>query len=140
MEIKVDKRSREILLKIPGIADDIKRNLINALNEIGSEVIKEDKRLIRSKNKTGRIYKFRGRDHQASAPGEAPAMMTGRLLRSANYRTRNHQEMSVGESSDYAAFLENGTRKMSPRPHLIRAINNKAGVTYNILVEAGKVS
>lgn len=140
IEIRVDKRSREVLLRFPGLTDEIRNNLRKSLYDIGEEVKRENKRLIKSKDKTGRIYKFKGRDHQASAPGEAPANRSGRLMKSSNYRVRNHQEMSIGEEVLWAKFLEEGTRKMSPRPHLIRAINNTAGVTYNILEEAGKIS
>jgi hypothetical protein len=75
--------------------------------------------------------------HQASAQGEAPANRTGRLYQSGNYGVRNWQQGYIGESVDYAVFLELGTRKMIKRPHLIAAINNKAGDTYTRLVQAG---
>ena len=138
ISIKVHKRSRKVLLNVPNLVNKYPARIEQALKDIGDEVVKETRVLIKSKNKTGRIYRFRGRLHQASAPGEAPANRTGRLLKSSNYAVRNQQQLSIGESAPYAVFLEDGTRKIKPRPHLIRAIHNKAGITYSILEEAGK--
>jgi len=139
IEIKVDRRSQEVLLKIPKLKKIQPENIEQALKDIGDEVVDETRRLIKRGNKTGRIYNFRGRRHQASAPAEEPADRTGRLRRSSNYNVRNQQQMSIGESVDYALFLEKGTRRMKPRPHIISAIHNKAGITYSILEKAGKI-
>ena len=122
-EIKMTPKTREVVLKIPRHVRLHKRGMRKALNQIGRHVVLEDQRLIKSPPKTGRIYKFNGRDHQASAPGESPANRTGRLAGSARFATRNHQEMTVGEVAPYAGFLEDGTKKMAPRPHLIKAVN-----------------
>lgn len=140
LEIRVDRKSREVLLRIPKLTDQYRKNVESALYDIGDEVVKETRKLIRRRNKTGRLYNFRGRLHRASAPGEAPANMTGRLLKSSDYTVPNYQQMTVGEEAPYAVFLELGTRKMAPRPHLITAIHNKAGVTYKLLEEAGRIS
>lgn len=89
--------------------------------------------LIMQPPKTGKIYKRRGVSHQASAPGEAPANWTGRLVNSrridlfeATLRAR------LNFSTDYAALLELGTPKgqMEPRPFARRALadTRQAGV------------
>lgn len=87
--------------------------------------------------KSGRIYRvgknptkadraagrqFRG--HQASAPGEAPAIDTGALSRSITHEiteTGAGFSLDIGPSAqsgrdDIAAHLEFGTSKMAPRP------------------------
>lgn len=61
--------------------------------------------------KSGRIY----RSHQASAPGEAPAIDTAELLRSIKTDVQG-ASASVGTNSKYAEYLENGTTKMAARP------------------------
>lgn len=132
MEIKLHPKSKEVLIGIDSLGKDLELALKGALHEIGIEVRREDRKLIRSSKKTGRRYG----SHRASAPGEAPANRTGKLAKSVNFHVRNHQEMSIGESASYASFLENGTKRIKPRPHLIAAINNKAGVTYNIIKNA----
>lgn len=57
--------------------------------------------------------------HQASAPGEAPARDTGKLIRAMRYNSRrlpNGAEVIVQNEADYAMYLEFGTSKMQPRP------------------------
>lgn len=123
-EIKVTPRTKEALVKVPKHLEYHKKGMRKALSLIGRDVVREDRRLIRSPPKTGRWYYVPElkRLHRASAPGQSPANMTGRLAKSADYLTRNHQEMEVGERAPYAKFLELGTRKMKPRQHLVRAV------------------
>jgi len=127
ISIKVSKRAREVLISIPKHLRKHRQGLENALYEHGPEVIRETRRLIINGPKTGRVYSFRGASHQASAPGEPPANRTGRLAGSGDFRVRNWQEMTVGQTADYAIFLAEGTRgRIAPRPSMIRAINTKA--------------
>lgn len=135
MEIKLHPKSKSVVAKINILCEKQKENIEKALKDILPEVVKENKKLIRTGSKTGRMYG----SHRASAPGEAPANETGRLARSTNYGVRNWQQGYIGESVDYAKFLELGTKKMIKRPHLVRAINNKMGETYIRLVEAGNI-
>lgn len=80
-----------------GVADAVEAIKNNAVNKILSGT------------KSGLIYRRRGVDHQASAPGEAPASDTGRLAQSARTEL-NPQEISgrVIFSTAYAAALEFG--------------------------------
>lgn len=79
--------------------------------------------LIMSPPKTGRVYRRRGVSHQASAPNEAPANWTGRLV---NSRRVTFLEAGLRArlmfSTAYAAYLELGTRKMEQRPYARRAL------------------
>lgn len=89
-------------------------------------VIEEGNSMIMDGQKTGRIYRRRGVEHQASAPGEAPASDTGRLVQSAH--TEYEPADLSGEaiwSRDYAEELEFGTSKMAPRPYARPALANK---------------
>lgn len=98
-------------------------------------VLTEGTRLIASPPKTGRIYRRRGKEHQASAPGEPPATDTGRLIQSG--RTAYNQSLLLGVvmwSTEYAAPLEFGTEKMEPRPYARPALANK----QDFIVEAIK--
>lgn len=65
----------------------------------------------------GRLY---GR-HRASAPGDPPAPDTGRLRASYGFttaRTGAGGELTVGTGDKKAKWLEFGTSRMRPRPHL----------------------
>lgn len=79
--------------------------------------------LITSPPKTGRIYRRRGVEHQASAPGQPPASDTGRLVNSR--RVDLFEDQLRGRltfSTDYAAALELGTMRMEARPYARRAL------------------
>jgi HK97 gp10 family phage protein len=92
----------------------------------GVEAVHEEATsLILDTPKTGRIYRRRGVEHQASAPEESPASDTGRLVQSGRTEVRDVVDEDgsgsavVGTviwSTAYAEHLEHGTEKMEPRP------------------------
>jgi phage gpG-like protein len=89
-----------------------------ALEATGTSIVNGVKKQMRT-SKSGRRYKRGkiGRDHIASAPYEAPAVDTGRLINSSMYEKKiNDLHFLVGSNVNYSAFLEFGTRKMAPRP------------------------
>jgi len=76
-----------------------------------------------TRGKSGRMYTYRGSPHQASAPGEAPAIMSGNLLN--RQRVKMEQKTTVGVYFDarYARPLEFGTHRMAARPFARPAAN-----------------
>lgn len=109
--------------------------LTAAWKEVGALVTNKLRYMIRNGPRTGRVYTFRGRKHQASAPGEVPANRTGRLANSVGYEASGHHTLVVGEEAEYAGFLERGTRKMAKRPHLSVAVNETQTVTMQTLIK-----
>jgi HK97 gp10 family phage protein len=107
----------------------------NALHEIGADNVKHLRGLIKAKDKTGTVYIVRGRRHIASAPGEPPASLSGRLSRTAGYIVRGTTQVEFGDKAPYGKFLEEGTVNMDPRPHVERTVNDKARDTRNSLIE-----
>lgn len=66
--------------------------------------------------KTGKVYTRGTVDHQSSAPGEAPATDTGRLVNSVYFEKTQRAVVAVGSMVVYGEYLEWGTRKIAPRP------------------------
>jgi len=109
----------------------------------GKSIVKESRRLMTVPPKTGRVYMVRvgvggrklvrSRSHVSSAAGQAPAKITGALMRSVNFKVHGSNELIVGSESKYGAFLENGTIKMKPRPYLNPAIKNETKNTVKYL-------
>ena len=63
---------------------------------------------------SGKIYYRSGRYHQASAPGEYPAVETGRLIASMRaHSTLN--EAQIGTNMPYSRWLRMGTKHMARR-------------------------
>ncbi len=82
------------------------------------------------KPKHGRTYIIKGRRHVASAPGEVPAILTGRLYNSLTPKYTNGGMRAVispnvlsERGAPYPKYLEEGTERMAPRPYLQRGFN-----------------
>lgn len=133
--VKADPRNRRTIATIEKIYPRFRRGIKHALHEIGSENVNFLRKIIRDKNKTGRLYFIRGKIHQASAPGESPANLTGKLAKTADYKVRGTYQCEFGDKMFYGKFLEEGTKKMLPRPHIIRTVKKKERDNYRSLTE-----
>lgn len=91
--------------------------LTTGLRKSGIFIRRELVKALTTGKRTGRIYRINGRNHQASAPGEIPAKLSGRLAKSVGYTVAT-KRLTIGEGMFYAKFLEYGTSRMQPRPHL----------------------
>jgi len=109
-----------------------KEGVRRGLVEVGPEIRKEVKRLITSPPKTGRVYTIRGKPHQASAPGEAPANLTGALAASVSSRVKGSTRLTIGDlasKAPHGGVMEFGTKdgtRILPRPHLKPGALSKA--------------
>jgi len=93
------------------------------VEKVGRMLIQEYIRLIFDTPKTGRVYA----GHKASAPGEAPASETGRLVNSFKLNIKPDLKTAraiVSNTADHARKLEFGTKRMLPRPFMRRGLAN----------------
>lgn len=125
--IQKDQKMKQAMKDLPKLAP---RAMKRALYDIGQDMYKEARRLIKEGPKTGLKYKVRGRTHTASAPGQPPANWTGRLRRSIGFNVRTN-EVEYGYKQDYGKYLEEGTTKMKPRPGLRITYKNKMNNIVN---------
>ena len=93
----------------------------------GATDIERDAKISMRGPKSGKFYKTynKKKKHRASAPGEAPAVDTGRLRSSIKYSlvaSGKLAEVIIGSDVEYAKYLEMGTSKMEPRPFLQPAL------------------
>lgn len=100
--------------------------ILRGMKEIGKLLTLTARAGIRKRNKTGRVYNFRGRKHRSGAPGEYPAKRTGDLARSIDFDA-NKFRMEFGTNSKYAKYLQqyktpdersSTWRIIAPRPFL----------------------
>lgn len=111
-----------------GVPRDLERAGVKLVNQL---------RLDLSKPGTGRIYTTwfytdsrgnvrpwgrRPTPHRASAPGRPPAVDTGALRASYGHNVTRLSpvltELKLASGKDYAVYLEFGTSRMAPRPHM----------------------
>jgi HK97 gp10 family phage protein len=110
--IRIEWRGDQALQAVQQAAS---RGVLKACHLLRNEALD----LILREQKSGRRYG----NHQASAPGEAPASDTGRLVQSIRVEHKGLRG-SVIVGADYGAFLERGTSRMRPRPFMVRAMKN----------------
>lgn len=119
--VKVNKDLRRISKELERSTDKV-TDRVGFILAKGANTIRND--IVNSMfrdAKTGRKYKRGRKTHQASAPGETPAVDTGELARSIVYEIRrNGLEIEIGAEAGapYAKWLEEGTNKMEARPFL----------------------
>ncbi|MBP3955395.1 hypothetical protein J8F10_08890 [Gemmata sp. G18] len=136
----------EGLDKIQNATLDVQRSieaeLVKGLFASAKKVEGEAKRSITDGQKTGRVYTRRTVTHQASAPGEAPASDTGRLVNSINSSVDGLDGVVVagGGIVDYARSLEFGTSKMSARPFMFPALEKSKGWIRERLAKAVRIA
>jgi hypothetical protein len=78
---------------------------------------------------SGRVYRRRGVVHQASAPGQPPAVDTGLLRASIRHEVVEEDgglAAYVGSDVKYSIYLSLGTRWIAPRPFLPPALDAAA--------------
>ena len=125
--------NRKVFRQIKNIPRSFRNGIRAAHYEIGKDLKIESQRSIMEGPKTGRLYRVKGKIHQASAPGEPPANKSGKLMSSIGFLVggRGIGQLTFGAKALYAAFLELGTAKMEPRTYLIKAIWEKRRVLEN---------
>jgi len=132
---------------IKAFAKEAEAGIANAVTATALEINSDVKKRIQRGPKTGIIY-TRGSvqnlsaEHQASAPGEAPATDTGTLVSSVYFEQSTKLSATIGSRLAYASWLEYGTQKIMPRPAWVPATEaGRSKLTKRIekaLAEAAK--
>lgn len=91
----------------------------NGLQSVGFFLESDIKRSFKPGH--GRTYIIHNKIHRASAPGEPPAVLTGRL-RSSIASDLKKNSVKIGTNVEYAKWLEFGTSRMEARPFLRPAL------------------
>jgi len=129
MEVNVqieglDRLARSSKALQAGIEKEIAAGLFASAKKIEGDA----KKSILTGQKSGRVYVRGNVSHQSSAPGEAPASDTGRLVNSINGElVKGALESIVRAGSGvvkYARMLEFGTVRMAARPFFTPAVES----------------
>jgi hypothetical protein len=102
--------------RLPELAAKLPRETSAVVRETAFEVQRRAQESMEG-DKSGLMY---GR-HQASSPGEAPAVDTGFLRSSIGVRMTGQTSAEVAVGAEYGAGLEFGTAHILPRPFMVPA-------------------
>ena len=126
--------NRSVIGKIVGIEKLTKQGMRQAMFKSGQGLIRQASTEIIRKPKGGQTYIIRTRSgrrrrHVASAPGETHANITGETRKALSFQLHGTSQIEFGygvsagtKPSDWAGFLELGTKNMKPRPSVQNAI------------------
>lgn len=126
---KIDPGNKKVFLDLGKAAAGTKRGVRQGFHALGRELHAGVRKRIKKKPKTGRLYRIKGRKrrHRASAPGEDPANLSGKLRKSVSRKIRNEDmEFGYDDSVDHGKVLEEGNSKIKPRPALTKQVNASA--------------
>lgn len=125
LEIMSGRQNVRVFKQIEDVEDRTRRGIRQGFFRLGNDLVRTLKQEALKKNKRGRTYTSRGRTgrrrrHVASAPGQTPANRTGNYRKNAGYQIRGSSQLEFGirDGAPYGIFLEEGTKKMAPRPGL----------------------
>lgn len=125
MDVSVEVKGLESLAKKSRRAAQIvSQEVAKALLASGMMIDADAKKSLTMGGKTGIVYEKSNprRTHRASAPGQAPASDTGRLVNSIGVRmVESNTAVEVftgGTEVKYAVMLEFGTKDIAPRPFM----------------------
>lgn len=110
-----------VMNKFPQIIKGMESNANQAVR-ITLFDISAKSQMLMTGGKSGAYYaRPNGKMHQASAPGEAPAVDTGNLINSIQTRMESFYRGVVYTNAEYGPVLELGGRKMAARPFFVPA-------------------
>lgn len=126
-----EKHTKELLISEFRVRTGIRKSLY----DIGKDAARMAEMSINNNGKSGLLYIINGLPHQASAPGEAPANMSGKLKRSMNYAVHGYDEVEfgAGKEAPYAAYLESGSSNIEPRPFLSKVHKTRGNLYAEVL-------
>lgn len=128
---------KELMRNLKRMGADVGGEARIALEKTGQHLENEIKITLSHRwgPRTGKIYATRKegaryQQHQASAPREPPAVLSGELMGSITHKAEKiskiRAEGAVGTNLEYAEGLERGTSKMFPRPFIFPTIAKEA--------------
>lgn len=132
------KATRFKLEKIPFLRKFIGNGVHKSLYEVGREHVQHARDLMMER-KSGRIYKIGGFEHQASAPGEPAANLSGELSRHIDYNVESVNRLRIGHKRQkgikpYGLYIEEGSEHMAARSVLKRTVIDKQKDARNSIV------
>lgn len=143
-------------MSVPDISIEVEKKITAIGNEMkaraarGSRALKSAELKVLRGQRGGKRYKksFKSTSYSASAPGEPPAVRSGKLRSSFRPEAKTYSNpfggaasvnISIETDTHYAGYLEDGTRKMAARPYVekikqeaVPEIQSIYGAPYNV--------
>jgi hypothetical protein len=141
----------ELMAELADLPDRANASIARTMNFVAQSTAQRAKTKIKTGGRSGYVYEVNGRMHQASAPGESPADLSGTLAASIGFTKMTDRPGSfatAGSDLSYATTLEFGGFSkfdgkvvyVEPRPFLLPAFEEaiqQAGTVLKAEFERG---
>jgi len=140
IKVTMDSKSMAAVIQIIEQDVNVQRGIRQGMFKAGNLLKKTMRNEILRGQKTGKVYRIRrGKrllNHTASSPGQTAASVSGIYQKSIGYQLKGWEQLefgSQGSDAEHAAFLENGTSRMSPRPGIKNTVQTNSGDIVSLL-------
>lgn len=131
-----DPRNRQMLEDFKRLSTEVERQMRRGLYISGRMLVFDLKKQLTQKGRSGRVYTiYRGlggrmlkkpRRHQASTPGEYPAVISGDYRASIDFKVLGDRRMEFGsgannKAGEYAEYLENRNQPLGRTSRKLRS-------------------
>ena len=130
--LDMDQSTKEAYLSVRTADIRAIRAIRQTFYWLGKDLYGDSRTLIKRGRRTGRTYRYKGRRYKASAPGEPPQRVSGKLRASMKIKVQGAQSLTFGATAKYASDLEEGTPKMAQRPFLKVTVEKNRQNALNI--------
>ena len=130
--IKISDSSKKVVAGINNLPTASINGMRQGLYVVGKFLVKKTSSNILHTTKSGRYYKYKGRNYRASAPGEYPANRSGANRRSVQFIVKGKKKMIFGANAKYSKHVEKS------RPFLIRTIRETTGTQKKLITNQMK--
>jgi HK97 gp10 family phage protein len=149
IQMYADSRNKKVFIKLETMAHDVLYEVERAFYEMGRLMRDDLRKGLRFGPRGGRIYKhynaLTGKffKRQSSAPGEYPQRISGTLRDSIIFNVNASRQLffgvqnpsPAGFDTQYAKYLEDGTRKMRRRLLIKYTVKKNGEQMKNILLK-----
>lgn len=133
------RSNKTVILNLKHLKNQSVRGIRQGFYIIGKMAITEINRAVLDKPKGGRVYKYKGRKHVASRPGESFANRSGAARRTRGFDVKGADQVEFGFRQNgetiYVDYLENPKNKATRRPTVGNASTKVQGRVQNIMAK-----
>jgi len=129
--------TKTVILDLKSLEKKTVRGIRQAFYIIGKGAITEINKAVLEKPRGGKIYKYKGRRHIASKPGESFANRSGAARKTRGFSVTGADQVEFGFRKNgatlYTEYLENPKNKPMARPTVGNASKKMRGKAQNIM-------
>lgn len=129
-----DAKNRKIEFQLGKLGNITTRGIRQAFYQLGAISKEKINRDVLAKPRSGRVYKFKGRRHTASLPGESFANRSGAARKKRGFEVRGAKELEFGFRQDGETIYTKILEETGGRPTVGNASKFVSARAQNIMI------